>query len=157
MNVKVPWGEKNSRFTLLMERLIIDLLLACQNIQSVCRLISIGWESAAKVMHRAVQQWLFTERVLRANPAIRALPDEKVWKRRLLPDYRVIWNGEAWNTWREQTGLEEIWRLPFQSPQSQRRDPGGGDGHAPAVCAGYLRHIFRKVAQKIKALTAFTS
>src|ERR1700748_2164465 len=41
MNVQVPWGEKNSRFTLLMERLIIDLLQACQNIQSVCPLIGI--------------------------------------------------------------------------------------------------------------------
>jgi transposase len=79
MNVKVPWGEKNSRFTLLMERLIIDLLLACQNIQSVCRLIGIGWESAAKVMQRAV-----TRGLLRKESAgvIRYVGvDEKAFKR----------------------------------------------------------------------------
>ena len=39
VNVEVPWGAKSSRFTLMMERLIIELLQACQNIQSVCRLI----------------------------------------------------------------------------------------------------------------------
>jgi transposase len=54
VNVEVPWGAKSSRFTLMMERLIIDLLKACQNVQSVCRLIGIGWEAVASVMHRAV-------------------------------------------------------------------------------------------------------
>jgi len=79
MNVKVPWGEKNSRFTLLMERLIIDLLLACQNIQSVCRLIKIGWESAAKVMHRAVERGLLRKE---SSGVIRYLGvDEKAFKR----------------------------------------------------------------------------
>jgi transposase len=54
VNVEVPWGAKSSRFTLLMERLIIDLLQACQNIQSVCRLIKISWGAVASVMARAV-------------------------------------------------------------------------------------------------------
>ena len=79
MNVKVPWGEKNSRFTLLMERLIIDLLLACQNIQSACRLIKIGWESAANVMRRAVGRGLLRKE---SSGVIRYVGvDEKAFKR----------------------------------------------------------------------------
>jgi len=54
VNAQVPWGSKSSRFTLLMERLIIQLLEACQNIQSVCRLVKISWGAAAGVMQRAV-------------------------------------------------------------------------------------------------------
>jgi len=56
VNAEVPWGAKSSRFTLLMERLIIDLLQACQNIQSVCRLIQISWGAVASVMARAVER-----------------------------------------------------------------------------------------------------
>jgi transposase len=55
-NVEVPWGSKNSRFTLMMEGLIIDLLMACQNVQSVCDLIGIGWDAVAQVMARAVKR-----------------------------------------------------------------------------------------------------
>lgn len=78
MNVQLPWGDKNSRFTLLMERLIIDLLLACQNIQSVCRLIKIGWEQAARVMHRAVERGLLRKESM----PIRYLGvDEKAFKK----------------------------------------------------------------------------
>jgi transposase len=58
MNVSVPWGAKNARFTMMMECWIIDLLLACQNVQSVCRLLGIHWESAAKLMQRAVERGL---------------------------------------------------------------------------------------------------
>lgn len=54
VNAQVPWGSKSSRFTLLMERLIIQLLEACQNIQSVCRLVKISWGAVAGVMQRAV-------------------------------------------------------------------------------------------------------
>jgi transposase len=53
-NVEVPWGAKSSRFTLMMERLIIDLLLACQNVKSVCGLVGISWDAIAHVMERAV-------------------------------------------------------------------------------------------------------
>jgi len=55
-NVKVPRGAKNSRFTLMMERLIIDLLLACQNVKSVCGLVGIGWDAIAQVMERTVKR-----------------------------------------------------------------------------------------------------
>lgn len=54
--MKVPWGAKSSRFTLMMERLIIDLLLACQNVKSVCGLVGIGWDAVAQVMERAVKR-----------------------------------------------------------------------------------------------------
>jgi transposase len=53
-NVAVPWAEKGGRFTLLMERLLIDLLEQCQSILGVCRITGISWEEGAGVMARAV-------------------------------------------------------------------------------------------------------
>ncbi len=78
VNLEVPWADRNARFTLMMERLIIDLLLACQSIQAVCRLIGIGWQQASKVMQRAVARGL-----LRKKPRlIRYLGvDEKMYRR----------------------------------------------------------------------------
>ena len=35
-NVQLPWAEPNGRFTLLMERFVIDLLKQCQNITAAC-------------------------------------------------------------------------------------------------------------------------
>ena len=57
-NAPLPWAEPNSRFTLLMERLVIDLLQHCQNITAACRLIGIRWDQASHVMQRAVQRGL---------------------------------------------------------------------------------------------------
>jgi transposase len=44
--VRVPWAEPRSRFTLLMERLIIDLILQCSTVKGACQI--------ARVMSRAV-------------------------------------------------------------------------------------------------------
>jgi len=54
VNLDVPWAGRNARFTLMMERLTIDLLLNCQSITAVCRILRIGWHQACRVMHRAV-------------------------------------------------------------------------------------------------------
>lgn len=56
--VKLPWAEPGCRFTLLMERFVIDVLQACQNIQAACRLINISWDQASHVMRRAVERGL---------------------------------------------------------------------------------------------------
>jgi transposase len=52
--VRVPWAEARSRFTLLMERLIIDFILQCSTVTGACRIARISWDEAWGVMERAV-------------------------------------------------------------------------------------------------------
>jgi transposase len=52
--VRVPWAEPQSRFTLLMERLVIDLILQCSTVVGACRIARISWDEAWGVMSRAV-------------------------------------------------------------------------------------------------------
>jgi transposase len=52
--VRVPWAEARSRFTLLMERLIIDLIRQCSTVTGACRIARISWDEAWGVMDRAV-------------------------------------------------------------------------------------------------------
>ena len=52
--VRVPWAEVRSRFTLLMERLVIDLIGQCSTVVGACRIAGITWDEAWDVMTRAV-------------------------------------------------------------------------------------------------------
>jgi transposase len=52
--VRVPWAEPRSRFTLLMERLVIDLIQQCSTVTGACRIARISWDEAWGVMTRAV-------------------------------------------------------------------------------------------------------
>jgi transposase len=54
VQVSVPWAEERGRFTLLMERFIIEALLACQTTQGACDLLRISWDQAWHVAERAV-------------------------------------------------------------------------------------------------------
>jgi transposase len=54
--VAVPWAEGRGGFTLLMERLIIDLLGECKNIKGVCEILDIHWEACFRVMRQAVER-----------------------------------------------------------------------------------------------------
>jgi transposase len=56
VQVAVPWAEPHGRFTLLMERLVIEALLACQTTQGACRLLRISWDQAWHVLERAVRR-----------------------------------------------------------------------------------------------------
>jgi transposase len=49
--VRVPWAEPRARFTQLMERLIIDVILQCSTLTGACRIVQITWDG---VMERAV-------------------------------------------------------------------------------------------------------
>jgi transposase len=51
---RVPWAEARSRFTQLMERLIIDLILQGSTVMGACRIARISWDEAWGVMDRAV-------------------------------------------------------------------------------------------------------
>lgn len=50
----VPWAEERGRFTLLMERFIIQALRACQTTKGACELLRISWDQAWHVLERAV-------------------------------------------------------------------------------------------------------
>lgn len=52
----VPWAGKHSRFTLLMERLVIETLRACQSVSRTSMLTGVSWDQAQAVMERAVER-----------------------------------------------------------------------------------------------------
>lgn len=54
--VDVPWADRHGRFTLLMERLIIDTLLACRSVSRTTMLTGVSWDQAQAVMKRAVER-----------------------------------------------------------------------------------------------------
>lgn len=54
--VKLPWAQTRSRFTLLMERMIIDVILQCSTIQGACNIMRVSWDEAFGVMQRSVQR-----------------------------------------------------------------------------------------------------
>jgi transposase len=56
MNAKLPWAETRSRFTLLMERMIIDVLQQCSTISGACRIMRTSWDEVFGVMQRAVMR-----------------------------------------------------------------------------------------------------
>ena len=53
VQVTVPWAEPRSRFTLLFERLAIDVLRQC-DVSGATRILRISWDEAWGVMQRAV-------------------------------------------------------------------------------------------------------
>jgi len=55
--VRLPWAEPMSRFTLLFERLAIDVLAAC-DVRSAAGLLRISWDEAWALMGRAVARGL---------------------------------------------------------------------------------------------------
>lgn len=57
-NVALPWAEPGGRFTLLMERFVIELLQHCRNIEAACHLSGLSWHQCSRVMERAVQRGL---------------------------------------------------------------------------------------------------
>jgi transposase len=76
--VAVPWAGKHARFTLLMERLAIDVLLACQTVQAASRILGLSWDEVQHVMQRAVERGL-----ARKAPAVvaRVGVDEKAFRK----------------------------------------------------------------------------
>ena len=55
--VRLPWAEPHSRFTVLFERLAIDVLGAC-DVASAAGLLSLSWDEAWHLMDRAVTRGL---------------------------------------------------------------------------------------------------
>lgn len=53
---KTSWAEARSRFTLLMEKLVIEVLEHTRSVKATCELLGIHWESCMRVMRRAVER-----------------------------------------------------------------------------------------------------
>jgi transposase len=54
--VHVPWAEKNGRFTILFERLAIDVLLATQTVTGAMSILRINWDQTWNIVQRAVRR-----------------------------------------------------------------------------------------------------
>jgi transposase len=57
VQVRVPWAEPRARFTLLFERLAIEVLLET-DISAGARLLGLSWDEAQLIMERAVERGL---------------------------------------------------------------------------------------------------
>jgi transposase len=75
--VRVSWAEPRSRFTLLFERLAIDVLKAC-DIQSAAQLLHLTWDEANSIKQRAVARGLSRRTTIAAT---KLGVDEKAFRR----------------------------------------------------------------------------
>lgn len=60
--IRVPWSEPGSRFTALMEALVIDWLKEA-SIEAVARLMRLSWDEVDGIMQRAVRRGLKRRRL----------------------------------------------------------------------------------------------
>ena len=79
--VAAPWSGRHGRFTLLMERLIIHTLEACQSVSRTCRLTGVSWDQAWAVMERAVRRGQQRKREQPGEPVRRIGVDEKAFRK----------------------------------------------------------------------------
>jgi transposase len=56
--IEVPWADKYSRFTLMFEVFVIEVMQACNNVKSVAELLNLDWDSVHRIMERAVERGL---------------------------------------------------------------------------------------------------
>jgi transposase len=57
-NINVPWADKHSRFTMMFERLTIDVLLATTNIKKAQAILRLSWDQIHHIQERAVARGL---------------------------------------------------------------------------------------------------
>lgn len=55
--VSLPWAEPMSRFTMLFERLAIDVLKEC-DVEGACRVLRLSWDEGWGIVQRAVDRGL---------------------------------------------------------------------------------------------------
>jgi transposase len=56
--ISVPWAGPNSRFTLLFERLAIDVMKAAKSIKEAAVLLGLSWDQVHHIQSRAVERGL---------------------------------------------------------------------------------------------------
>jgi len=77
----LPWAEPLSRFTRMMEALVIDLLRHCRNITSAAALARLSWKQCSHIMARAVARGLARREEGGPLPVKRLCVDEKRYQR----------------------------------------------------------------------------
>jgi transposase len=108
--VRVPWAEEGSRFTALMEALIIDWLRETATIASVSRLLGLSWDEVDGVMKRAVERGLERREV--RLPARVGIDETSFQKRH---EYVTVVSGEDGSVLhvadgRSKEELQKFWR-----------------------------------------------
>lgn len=78
VQVAASWAEARSRFTLLFERWIIDVIEQCSTVSGACALLGIGWDQALGVMKRAVARGRARKA---AEPIAHVGVDEKAFRK----------------------------------------------------------------------------
>lgn len=58
LTIAVPWADKHSRFTLLFERIAIEVIQACSTIKAAAVLLDLDWSATNEIMKRAVSRGL---------------------------------------------------------------------------------------------------
>ena len=130
VQVSVPWAEEHGRFTLLMERFIIQVLLACQTTKGACDLVRIKWDQAWHVAQRAMARGMKRKEAV-VTPQIGV--DEKAFKKG--HSYMTVVNDIERGTVefvtedREKASLERYY-TGLTGAQRQ-----GGGGHGPSLSA----------------------
>ena len=56
--MQVAWAAPQGRFTLLVERFAVEVLLASASVSQACALLGLSWDTAQEIMRRAVQRGL---------------------------------------------------------------------------------------------------
>lgn len=56
VQMKVPWADKHSRFTLAFEAFAIKVLQASRSVAAARQLLRVGWECIHNIMNRAVER-----------------------------------------------------------------------------------------------------
>ena len=56
---QVPWSEPHGRFTVMFEAFAIRVLQAAGSVEQARQLLGLSWESAQRIMDRAVERGLF--------------------------------------------------------------------------------------------------
>jgi transposase len=75
---RVPWAEPKSRFTMLFERLVIDVLMN-MDIKNGARLLGLSWDEAHHIMERAVARGLARRKV--KPPRLLGVDEKAIAKR----------------------------------------------------------------------------
>jgi transposase len=54
--IEVPWAGKHSRYTLLFERFVLQVLEACRCVSAAGPLVGLSWDQLHRIMERAVER-----------------------------------------------------------------------------------------------------
>jgi transposase len=63
LTINVPWAGPNSRFTLLFERMAIEVMIAAKSITEAAKLLRISWDQVHAIQRRAVERGLVRREV----------------------------------------------------------------------------------------------